>query len=50
MCDLVHDVETVFLLPLPLTATFLDLHVRCRIILKFIFRVFVVFLLSGCYM
>ena len=43
MRDLVHYVETVFLLPLPLTATFFDLHVQCRIVLKFIFRVFVVF-------
>ena len=42
MRDLVHYVETVFLLPLPLTATFFDLHVQCRIVLKFIFCVFVV--------
>ena len=40
MCDLVHDVETVFLLPLPLKATFFDLRVQCRIVLKFIFHVF----------
>ena len=39
MCDLVHEVETVFILPSPLTATFFDLHVQCRIVLKFIFRV-----------
>ena len=43
ICGLVHDMDTVFLLPKPLTATFFDLHVQCRIILKFIFRVFVVF-------
>ena len=40
MCDLVHYVETVFLLPIPLTATFFDLHVQCRIVLKFIFSCF----------
>ena len=45
MCDLVHDVETLFLLPLPLTATFFDLHVQCRIVLKFIFLVSCVFAL-----
>ena len=39
MCDLVHEGETVFILPSPLTATFFDLHVQCRIVLKFIFRV-----------
>ena len=53
MRDLVHYVETVLLLPIPLTATFFDLHVQCRIVLKFIFRVvvfFVFFLLCGCYM
>ena len=51
ICGLVHDVDTVFLLPYPLTATSFDLHVQCRIVLKFIFRVFVVvFLLCGCYM
>ena len=50
MRDLVHYVETVFLLPLPLTASFFDLHVQCGIVLKFIFCVFVVFLLCGCYM
>ena len=44
MCDLVHDVETVFPLPELLTATFFDLHVQCRIVLKFIF------LLCGCLM
>ena len=42
MCDLVHEVETVFLLPQPLTATVFDLHVQCRIVLKFMCRVFVV--------
>ena len=50
ICGLVHDVDTVFLLPLPLTATFFDLHVQCRIALKFIFRAFVGCLLCGCYM
>ena len=50
MHDLVHYVETAFLLPLPLTTTFFDLHVQCKIVLKFIFRGFVVFLLCGCYM
>ena len=40
MRDLVHYVDAVFLLPLPLTATFFDLHVQCGIVLKFIFRVF----------
>ena len=43
MRDLVHYVETVFLLPLPLTATFFDLHVQCKIVLKFIFRIFLYF-------
>ena len=37
MYDLVHDEEIVFPLPLPLTATFFDLHVQCRIVLKFMF-------------
>ena len=35
ICGLVHDVDTV--------AKFFDLHVQCRIVLKVIFRVFVVF-------
>ena len=43
MRELVHYVETVFLLPLPLTATFFDLHVQCKIVLKFIFRIFLLF-------
>ena len=43
MRELVHYVETVFLLPLPLTATFFDLHVQSKIVLKFIFRIFFCF-------
>ena len=51
MRELVHYVETVYLLPLPLTATFFDLHVQCKIVLKFIFHIFLLFfLLCGCYM
>ena len=49
MCDLVHEVETVFILPSPLTVTFFDLHVQCRIVLKFIFRVFFFFWGGGCF-
>ena len=43
ICGLVYDVDTVFFLPYPLTATFFDLHVQYRIVLKFIFRVFFFF-------
>ena len=49
MYDLVHDVETVFPLPLPLTATFFDLHVQCRIVLKFIFAMWL-FYVTYCMM
>ena len=41
ICGLVHGVHTVFLLPKTTNSNIFDLHVQCRIVLKFIFRVFV---------
>ena len=46
-----HDVETVFLCISPALTTnsnIFDLHVQCRIVLKFIFRVFLCVLF--CYL
>ena len=50
MYDLVHDVEIVFPLSEPLTATFFDLHVQCNDNFKVHFFALWLFYVTYCMM